>query len=593
LSPRKHRRGHSFVLKLKRRRIIETTGAFIGGGWLALEFVHWALIMHYHLPEKLFDLAFVTIIGIFLSTITWRWFHSHESKPKKVKVEFIFIPVIISAVVLVDFYLILQMKVPEEDLVWKTAWKNSIAVLPFDDLSPGKSQRSFCDNLTDDIITKLGNVPGLRVIARNSSSQYSNVDKPVSRMGKELNVEQVLVGTLKIEGEKVRVNVELVDTKRGFNIWGKSYNKTIESCFEVQDEIAADIAEQLKVGLTERTVPASRRNEPRNSESFKAYQWGRFFERNYRDSQKQEDFDKSVEMYEKAINLDHNCALPYFGLGSLYESRYARENSLEDLDQMDKYYKLAYEHDPDLPEVSLGLGWVYFHRGMMDLSYQNFKRAFDLDPQSCDVNEGLAAFLRSVGLYEKAIKYHFRAIDVDPLSQRHYSSCANCYWYLGEYEKAIRLIKEAVRLEPDNWRLRLNFARQLLMLQRYDEAEVEINRAERVNPSTDLLRRHKAWLLAARGEKEQALALLKQSDLPYSYEMTIIYALVGKKEEAILNIKEGIELGFQTVKDYLYCYPILDQNPVYRSLDPNKELSLLRARERARYEERKEKYSGL
>jgi hypothetical protein len=94
-------------------------------------------------------------------------------------------------------------------------------------------------------------------------------------MWKELNVEQVLVGTLKIEGEKVRVNVELVDTKRGFNIWGKSYNKTIESCFEVQDEIAADIAEQLKVGLAERTVPASRRNEPRNSES-SSYQWGGF-----------------------------------------------------------------------------------------------------------------------------------------------------------------------------------------------------------------------------------------------------------------------------------------------------------------------------
>lgn len=84
---RKSRRWHHFYLQLHRRRIIETVGAFIAGGWLILEFVHWALIMHYHLPEKIFDISLVSIICALLCTLLWRWFHSDELNPRKIKTE--------------------------------------------------------------------------------------------------------------------------------------------------------------------------------------------------------------------------------------------------------------------------------------------------------------------------------------------------------------------------------------------------------------------------------------------------------------------------------------------------------------------------
>jgi serine/threonine-protein kinase len=587
------RRGHQLLVKMRRRRIIETTGAFIAGGWLILEFVHWALIMHYHLPEKIFDIAFVSIICAFLSTLLWRWFHSHEKKERRVKVELILIPVIISAAAVFNFYLILQMKIPEEDLAWRIAWKNSIAVLPFSDLSPGQDQNSFCEGVSDDIITRLGSVDGLRVIARTSSTKYKNSEKSIARIGKELKVDQILEGTLKMEKDRVRINVQLIDTKRGFNIWTKSYDKKIESCFELQDEIASDIANQLKLSLAEGKVRNLKKREPANFEAYKAYQWARIFERNYRDNQRREDFVRSVEMYQKAIEHDPQYVMAYWGLGNVFEAHYVRQNEERDLDQMEKYYSRAYDLNPELPEASLGLGWLYFHRGLFDLSYESFKKAFELEPGSAEVNAGIAAFLRSVGLYEKAIKYHLRAIESDPFTISHYSGCANCYFYIGEYEKAIRLIKEAIGIEPNNWRLRLAFARQLLMLGRYGEAEVEIGRAEKISPGSALARRHRLWLLAAKGEKEEAEALIQNSDPLYSYEMTIAYVLLGREDAAIRNIKEGINIGFQTVKDYLYSYPLLASNPVYRKLYRHQEFRQLLEKEKIKYEEKNAKYAGL
>jgi TolB-like protein/Tfp pilus assembly protein PilF len=587
------RRWHRLLVKLRRRRIIETLAAFIAGGWLILEFVHWALIMHYHLPEKLFDVSFVCIISALLSTLLWRWFHSHESKARKVKMELILIPVIISAAAVLNFYLILQMKIPEEDLAWKIAWKNSIAVLPFSDLSPEQNQDTFCEGISDDIITKLGSVEGLKVISRTSSELYKNSKKSIAQIGQELRVKQILEGTLKIEKDHVRINVKLIETKRGFNIWAKGYDKKIESCFEIQNEIASDIASRLKLNLAEGKIRILKKREPSNLEAYKAYQWARLFENNYRDGEKKEDFEKSVEMYQKAIDLDPNYVMAYWGLGNIHEARYVRENNALDLDQMEKYFSRAFDIDPQLPESSVGLGWLNFHRGLLDLSYESFKKALDLEPGSIEVNAGAAAFLRSVGLYEKAIKYYLRAIDFDPFTISHYSSAANCYLYMGEYEKGIRLVRQALGIEPNNWRLRLNYARQLLMLGKYGEAEVEINRAEKINPASDLVRRHRIWLLAARGDKERAESLIQDSDREYSYEMTIIYALLGKEDKAIQNINEGINVGFQTVKDYLYSYLFLASNPFYKSLHDHPEFRQLLEKERNNYDEKSKKYGGL
>ncbi|MCR4396957.1 MAG: hypothetical protein NUW07_09550, partial [Candidatus Saccharicenans sp.] len=122
----------------------EILAGFIGGGWLVYEIIHWVLVVHYHLPEKLLDITIITLVGTLLGTLTWRWFAGRET-PKKLKLELILIPLIFLITLVLDINLIFHLREPIEETIPSARWKNSVAVLPFVDLSSQKDQEYFCD----------------------------------------------------------------------------------------------------------------------------------------------------------------------------------------------------------------------------------------------------------------------------------------------------------------------------------------------------------------------------------------------------------------------------------------------------------------
>ena len=136
----------SFLTKLRKRHIIETLAAFIGGGWLILEFVHWLLVDHYHFPEKSIDITFVTILGALLCTLLWRWFGGRE-KPRKLKPELFLVPLVLLITLGLDINLLLHLKGPESETFPAAKWKNSIAFLPFVDMSPKKTKTGSATEL--------------------------------------------------------------------------------------------------------------------------------------------------------------------------------------------------------------------------------------------------------------------------------------------------------------------------------------------------------------------------------------------------------------------------------------------------------------
>jgi len=591
--PKKENLFSNFLRQLREHRLIETLAAFIGGGWLILEFVHWILIDHYHFPEKTLDITFVSLGCALLCTILWRWFQSSSPNPRRIKVELILIPLIILVALLFDSYLFLQMKWPQEEVASRPVWKNSIAVLPFKDLSPEQNQEIFCEGMTDDVITKLGSIAELKVISPTSSGLYKDTRKPLAQIGEELRVSKILEGTLRTEKDNIRVNVKLIDTRYGFSLWSKNYEAKLTSYFRIEDEIADDISHQLQLQLIASDAERRRKREPANFEAYKAYQSGRIAERKYRDYRQDKDFETSRQMLEAAIKLEPTYALAYWELGNLYEARYVRENEPQDFDLMGQYFRKSFELNPGLGEANLGLGWLYFYTGEMDLSYESFRRAVIIDGHNAQVNFDVGSFLRSLGLYSQAIKHYLRAVELDPFSIRAYLGCADSYFYLGKYQNACRLLEQALALEPDNWRLHLCLARQRLMLGEFEGAEKEIQRAEKVSASSPAVRRHQAWLWAAQGEKDKALSLIAPSNRFYSYEITSIYALVGKKEEAIKYIEEGIAVGFQELRDFLYSYPFLVSNPYYASLRNEPAFQRLLAREKKKYVIKEKKYGNL
>ena len=167
----------AFMAKLRKRRIIETLAAFIGGGWLTYEIVHWILVAHYHLPEKLLDITLITLLGSLLATLVWRWYSGVETE--KFKLELVLIPLVLFITVL-NINLLLHLKKTEAEIRPAAEWKNSIAVLPFVDMSSQKDQEYFCDGMTEDLINRLSNIRELKVPARTSA--FISRGKPGHRM---------------------------------------------------------------------------------------------------------------------------------------------------------------------------------------------------------------------------------------------------------------------------------------------------------------------------------------------------------------------------------------------------------------------------
>jgi len=474
-------------------------------------------------------------------------------------------------------------------------WKSSIAVLPVEDLSPQRDQEPLSDAMHDDIITKLRIlIPDLRVMSRLAVMKYSNKDKSSIDIGKELNVGTILESSLRKEGENIRMNVRLINIEDGSILWSDTYKEKSEGLFKIQDEICQAIAMELKVHLEEEQIPLIKTREPKNIKAREYYVWGNHFENKYLNSRREKDFEQGVKNYTEALKIDPDYALAYWGLGDIYQLHFvfSRHDNWKSYDLMNKNYDLAYQINPNLAEANLGLGWAYFFKEDLDKSYDFFKRAFELDPNNPFINFNLGSFLRSIGLYSKAIKFYSRSIELDPLSVISYDVLLDCYIRMEEFDEVEDCIKKALALEEDNYWLYLAHAEALIMMKKYGEAEEKIAQAEELKPDNPSIKRYRAWVAAAEGKKEKALTLIKgiEGRDKYRYDITSIYSVLGMKDEAIENIKRGINIGFLDVQEYLYTYQVLKSNPSYESLRDDPRFKEIVENEKKKYDERLKRY---
>ena len=207
----------------------------------------------------------------------------------------------------------------------------------------------------------------------------------------------------------------------------------------------------------------------------------------------------------------------------------------------------------------------------------------DLDPGKFIVNYDVGAFLRSEGCYDKAIKYLTRAAEIDPTSIQARIMIASSRMFLGNLKEAFKDISEALKKDPDNLEAHHYSASILIMMNRLDEAEREISIALKMDPEGKLLTSPKALLFAARGEKDNALKLISNNSI--SMNSACSYMFLGMKKEAIRIIEEGIKRGFNAQAQYLYSYPMLAKNPIFKSLKTEARFRDILEQEKAKYED--------
>lgn len=488
-------------------------------------------------------------------------------------------------------------------------WTESIAILPFQHLNPESGQENLWITFTEAVIRKLSKLNELKVISLNSVLAYRDSDESAQAISRDLDVNNVISGTIEIHEQEVKVTLrrERVTLTLKRNVSGSPFMAVavfkgdLENIPQLIDEIAISIARYLELALVEERffdMPSKASNDIA-ANSF--YQDGRRYELQFYETLKEEDFRNAIENYAEATAVDQDFALAYWRMGNLYEARYNAPGGEDpaDLERMASSYDKAYEVDRYSSEANVGMGWYYFYQNDFDRAAQFFKLGYELDPNNAEINFLLGSFLKSIGLYENALTHYERGLELDPLPQDFsiwYELRSECCRSLGRYADAVLFLEKAVQHEPSP-ALFLEMATCLICLNRYRDAEIQIQEAEKHNEDVpavkEKIRSQQALLYAALGEQERALDLIKDEDEPFRPVFTSIYGLLGLKAHAIPMIEEGIRVGLESVRETLYSYPFLINNPCYDSLRGDSRFQEILKSEKAKYEDLLSKYGDL
>jgi len=540
-----------FFLELRKKRMIEILAGFVGGGWLIYEIVHWVLVVHYHLPEKLLDITLITLVGILLCTLTWRWFAGRE-KPRKFKLELILIPLVFSLTILLDINLILHLKEPARETFPASQWKNSIAVLPFVDMSPQKDQEYFCDGMTEELINRLSNIRELRVPARTSVFAFKGKAEDIREIGRKLNVEKVLEGSIRKEDSQLRITVQLVNVSDSYHIWSETFDKELTKVFAIQDEIALTVADKLKLTLLSDEKARLVKRPTENLEAYNLCLLGRYFL--YR-AFTEEDFNKAIGYLEQAIAKDPGYSLAYALLAECYTVCY----SIGYLAPKEVYPKAmeaakkAIELDDELGEAHASLGylkWVFDWDSSG--AEHEFKRALKLNPGSVDVYFFYSQYLATLGRFEEAIAGLKRVIELDPASPANYILLGMYGYQVAgryDYDESIAQIKKGLDMDPSILYGQLFLASAYALKGMYGEAVAQADKVLSTWPTGEdvLIFSFLGWVYSVSGQQEKARSLLNRMlDLRArryvdAYIIGEVYAGLGEKDKAFEWINKAYE----------------------------------------------------
>ena len=382
-------------------------------------------------------------------------------------------------------------------------WKDSVAVLPFKNLSPDPEQEYFCDGMTEQVISDLTRVPDLRVIARTSVMTYKKSDKDVRQIARELGVDHVLEGSVRRAGNKIRVTAQLIKGRDGSHVWARDYDREMKDVFSVQDEVARAIASALQLTAGGGPPITAQEARPSNVEAYEFYLMGRHHaESVYMATHDEQDYRKAMEFGKRAVRIDPSYALGYIGLATTCEDYLIVTGDRSVLDQQFEYAKRAHELAPDSSLACAAYGMVLARRGRPDEGFALARRGLQLNP-----NESLAwlcvgAILMDLGLVEDALACHRRCVELDPLNYFAFDNLGGELVLLGRPEEAVAAYRRALELQPAEPDAMFGLAFAYLLAGTLLEAGRETSKVDGLEGRGEATTVLRALWHAARGERE-------------------------------------------------------------------------------------------
>ncbi|MBD3415038.1 MAG: protein kinase [Candidatus Aminicenantes bacterium] len=333
-----------------------------------------------------------------------------------------------------------------KELIRPPSGSPSVAVLPFEDLSSQKDQEHFCNGLAESLINALTHIQDLRIPARTSSFSFKDKVKNLREIGKRLNVNNILQGSVQKSGNKIRITVQLIDVIDESLIWSEQYNRELDDVFVIQDDIALAIVDKLKINLLgeERVKLLKRYTE--NAEAYELYLQGRYLW----DKRTHEAMNKGIDFFERAIEIDPDFALAYAGISDCFASigwyslipkeiayKKAKETA-EKAIQIDNTLSEAYV---SLGNVKALFGWDW------EGAEESYLRALSLNPSNAEAHHQYAHLLTMRGKVEKGVSEMKQALVLEPLSPVINSCLGQNLYFARKYDAAINQLKKAMEMD--------------------------------------------------------------------------------------------------------------------------------------------------
>jgi TolB-like protein/Tfp pilus assembly protein PilF len=433
--------------------------------------------------------------------------------------------------------------------------EKSVAVLPFLDLSPGKDQEYFCDGISEEILNTLAKVEGLQVAARTSSFSFKGTNLGVKEIAEKLGVRHLLEGSLRREGNRIRITAQLVNATDGFHLWSETYERELQGVFALQDEITRAITGALKVKLA-RARPAQKQN----TEAHDLYLQGVFFS----NKSTEEGLRKGLEFFQRSLEKDPNSARAWSGIAKTWNwlaDAYVRP--LEAFPQMKAAAEKAIALDPDDAEAHI---WLGESKRILDWDLEGWKaevnRALQLDPNSATAHIFMALYEATQRNKDAAIMHVRESVRLDPLSPIVSHFAAVAYLSLGLHDEAIAEGKRTLQLDPnyiyetpilaDVYREKGMFAEAIALFLKAQQ----ITGAPQPGLAVTYAR------MGRTAEARQILAELKdEAAKKYiaAEEIAAVYASLGEKDEAFKWLDQACD-------DHGGAVQAIPIRPVFRSL---------------------------
>lgn len=461
----------------------------------------------------------------------------------------LFIPALVVVALVIAAVVIWQL-LPQKEVAPIPSDKPSIAVLPFEDFSQKKDQEYFCDGLADSIINALTNVRELRVPARSSAFFFKGKPRDIQEIGKSLNVETVLEGSVQKAGNRLRITAQLINVEDESLIWSQQYNRELHDIFAVQDEITMAIVNNLRLKLIGTEEAKLKKRYTENIEAFDHYSRGIF----YWNKRTSNSLNKAIRHFEHATEKDPNYALAYVGLANCYNllSYYSDVSPNESYPKAKEAVMRALVIDENLAESYNSLAYIKIRYDWdWEGAEKEFKRAISLNPNYATAHFWYSELLQTASRFDEAYDEAKRALELDPISPIINTNLAHIYSKARQYDKAIEQLRKTLEMAPDFVYAHQVLGWNYLYKQKHDEAIVEFKKTVELSGPSTVLLGAMGYAYALAGEQDKAIEILKdlekRSKKRYIRPTTMIflYIALGKMDKAFEWLNKAYEQRFE------------------------------------------------